>query len=184
MQNNLSKRIAAIIALLAVALAAYWFWSPLLALRQLQAAAKAMDGQAFNERVDYPRLRENVKASLMGQFTANQEKPGDPAGAVGSAFGEMLATKLIDGLVQPEVVMRMMQQGRFNLERGGEQSGTGESDADKKDWIAQREGIDTFIAFVGSQGQAKEQRLGLVMERSGFANWRLVGLRLPQRDQR
>lgn len=173
MQANSSKKIVVIVSVLLLALAAFWYWSPLLALRELQAAAKSMDGPAFNERVDYPRLRESVKASIMGKTEASAES--DPAAMVGKAFGEALVGRLIDGLVQPDVVMRMMAQGKLKV--NGEDKP--DPDEDKKDWFAEREGMNRFIAFVGKKGEAKEQRLGLVMERSGFATWRLVGLRMP-----
>ena len=42
------------------------YWSPILALRSLQTAAQDGDAEAFNEHVDYPRLRDSVK----GQFSA------------------------------------------------------------------------------------------------------------------
>lgn len=176
MQANSSKRIVVIVSLLLLAVAAFWYWSPFLALRELQAAAKSMDGPAFNEHVDYPRLRESVKASLMGK--AEAPAANDPAAMVGKAFGEALVGSLIDGLVQPDMVMRMMAQGKFKT------AGEGKPDPDdsKKDWFAEREGMSTFIAFVGREGETREQRLGLVMERSGFATWRLVGLRMPGRQ--
>jgi hypothetical protein len=152
---------------------AFWYWSPLLALRQLQAAAKSMDGPAFNERVDYPRLRESVKASIMGKTEAPAEN--DPGAMIGKAFGEALVGRLIDGLVQPDVVMRMMANGKLKQDNADQP----DPEEDKKDWFAEREGMSTFVAFVGKKGDTKEQRMGLVMERSGFATWRLVGLRMP-----
>jgi hypothetical protein len=42
-------------AIALLALAAYWYWSPFLALKQIQSAARAQDADAFNRHVDYPR---------------------------------------------------------------------------------------------------------------------------------
>lgn len=177
MQARSMKRVVVIVSLVLLAAAAYWFWSPLLALRQMQTAARAMDGAAFNERVDYPRLRESVKASLRGQ-KPQQAPSSDPAASMGRIFGDMLMGRVIDGLVQPEIVMRMMEQGRF--ERADQaQVPDDDPEVEKKDWVGEREGMNTFIAFVGRKGKSKDERLGLVMERSGFATWRLVGLRMP-----
>lgn len=171
------KRLTGLVALLVFALAAFWYWSPFLALRQLQAAAKAGDGPAFNERVDYPRLRESVKAGILGQQAAT---PSDNVlGSVGRAFGEALVARMIDALVQPDMVMRMMDKGRLKVE--GSERDAAEED-DKKDWFSERQGADRLIAWIGKKGQAREERLGLVMERYGFASWRLVGLNMPQRN--
>ncbi len=175
------KGILAIGAVLLMAVAAYWYWSPLLALRQMQTAAKTHDGVAFNERVDYPRLRESVKAHL-AERQGEQDASADAAARMRGAFAKLLVNGLIDGLVQPDVVMGVMRHGTLDAQRGGEDNSTGsDSSEEKKDWIAEREGMSTFIAFIGNKEDAREKRIGLVMERSGFANWRLVGLRMPAR---
>lgn len=175
--SSTSKRIVVLVSLLVIAVAAFWYWSPFLALRQLQAAAKAGDGPAFNERVDYPRLRESVKTSILGQQAA-QPASDSTFGSVGRAFGEALVGRMIDALVQPDVVMRMMEKGRLKVESSESDAA---ADEEKKDWFSERDGANRLTAWVGKTGQAKEERLGLVMERYGFASWRLVGLNMPQR---
>ena len=158
MQAKPMKRVVAIVLLVLLAAAAYWFWSPLLALRQMQTAAKAMDGAAFNERVDYPRLRESVKASLLGQQAA-QEQPDDAGARMGRAFGEMLMGRLIDGLVQPEIVMRMMEQGKF--QRAGEAgAGSDEADADRKDWFGERGACIPLSRLSGTRGSRRSNGWG------------------------
>lgn len=184
MMTGSAKKIVAALSVLLLALAAYWYWSPLLALQQLQSAAKEMDGPAFNEHVDYPRLRESVKASILGRRAA--ASPGEDTGAaIGRAFGEAIAGRLIDAMVQPEVVMRMMERGKLRVSpssssEDGEHTG---EPGQKNDWFAEREGVNTFIAYVGKAGEPKERRLGLVMERSGFATWRLVDIEMPAKDE-
>lgn len=169
------KQVIPAVSLLVLAVTAYWYWSPLLALHQMQSAAKARDGASFNERVDYPRLRESLKSSLLGH-DAEQPASDSRAGSMGRAIGEALVGRLIDGLVQPQVVMRMMEQGKLKPTRP---ESTTNDRTQEKDVISERVGTNTFIAYVGQPGESKEQRLALVMERSGFATWRLVGLKAP-----
>jgi hypothetical protein len=105
---------AAFIALLAVA--AYWYWSPFLAIREMQSAAKANDAETFNTHVDYPRLRESLKGQfslLMGEQMAKSTDSSDPFAAFGTMLGLAMADKLVDAMVRPETVMRGMQSGRF-----------------------------------------------------------------------
>lgn len=179
MQTTSRKRAVVIVSLLLMAVASYWYWSPLVALRQMQVSAKKMDGEAFNQHVDYPRLRDSVKTSILGQQEGTSQS-NDPSAGFGAAVAGLLVGGVVDSIVQPQVVMRMMQHGRFRMQEKDEpKSPEADAQADQKDWSSQREGMNTFIAFVGNKDQSDEQRLGLVLERSGFATWRLVGLRVP-----
>lgn len=178
MSPRSSKLLGFIAPALLLAVAAYWYWSPLLALGQMKAAAKASDATAFNAYVDYPRLRESLKSGVMGQMGLPQPAAGDRQ--VGGLLGNVLVSGLIDALVRPEMVMRMMKEGAVRAEREPEPSAEPEQDK-KTDWVTQREGMNTLIAYVGDAADPVEKRLGLVMERSGFASWRLVGMRMPPR---
>jgi len=57
---------------------AYWYWSPFLAMHQLRTAAREGDTDSFNDRVNYPRLRESLK----GQFSAMMAEKLDGATSV------------------------------------------------------------------------------------------------------
>ena len=177
MSPRSSKVIGFIAPALLLAVAAYWYWSPLLALGQMKAAAKASDATAFNVYVDYPRLRESLKSGVMGQVGLPQPAAGD--GPVGGLLGQVLVSGLIDALVRPEMVMRMLKEGAVKTER---QPAEPEQES-KTDWVTQREGMNTLIAYVGDAADPVDKRLGLVMERSGFASWRLVGMRMPPRSR-
>lgn len=175
MSQRSSKVIGFIAPALLLAVAAYWYWSPLLALGQMKAAAKASDATAFNRYVDYPRLRESLKSGVMDQMGLPQPAAGD--GPLGGLLGQVMVSGLIDALVRPKMVMRMMKEGAVKTEH---QPAEPQPD-NKTDWVTQREGFNTLIAYVGDAPDPIEKRLGLVIERSGFASWRLVGMRMPPR---
>jgi hypothetical protein len=60
------KLLKAAVVVAALAVPAYWYWSPYHALHSMKAAAQARDADDFNQYVDYPKLRESLK----GQFSA------------------------------------------------------------------------------------------------------------------
>lgn len=187
-------RIGWLLALLAVA--AFWWWSPVLAMYQLRQAARAGDADAFNARVDYPKLRENFKAQLSGTLT-RKLSPGAGSSDIakaGGAFGTMLGMALVgtavDALVRPETVMRAMQQGQLLPKKGepeisapasapspGKAPDTGS--AGKVTWTSERQGVDRYVAYISQQGDLDDKRIAVVLERSGFVTWRLTEIRVP-----
>ncbi|MDH0864881.1 DUF2939 domain-containing protein [Mitsuaria sp. GD03876] len=193
-----SLKVGAIAVLLGVA--AYWYWSPFLAIHQLRAAAKAGDADAFNDHVDYPRLRESLK----GQFSAAigdrmaDRAPKSDAGRAGAVLGSMFAVamtdRMVDALVRPEAVMRIMQEGKLMPKRGSRRAPDGEdqdgeeprggSDANRADgrdpiWSTERKSVDKLVLYARGANQPEDRRTGLVLERRGFASWQLTEIRLP-----
>lgn len=195
--NKLQKRIGSAAAIVIVAGAAvYWYCSPYLAMRQLRNAAVAADTETFNEHVDFPKLRDSLKS----QFSARLDKDMgvQPASAnqferAGNAFGGMLARalvdKLIDTAVRPETIMFAMREGKFKVELDGPREGqpnaepqTEQQTAGRKHvvWSTERKGLDTVLFHVEDEGHgAGKDKMALVMQREGFANWKLTGVRLP-----
>src|SRR3989442_1706189 len=115
-----TKTLKISIALAALVTAAYWYWSPLLAIRQMQSAAKAGDADAFSDHVDYPKLRESFKGQFSAMFAqkmAAQSNSDNDFAKAGAALGVMLGTavvnQFVDAMVRPEVVMRAMQEGKL-----------------------------------------------------------------------
>jgi len=194
-----SSKVAVVTGILVIAaIAAYWYWSPYLAVRQLQTAAQARDADAFNERVDYPKLRESFKSqfsALMTDKIGETANSGNGFAALGTMLGMALADRMIDALVRPETMMRAIQNGQ--LTAGGRQSSDAshqvtdipgapnEGASTKKDepkWAYERKSADKLVAYAVDPDKpdlSNSQRLGVVFQRNGFADWKLTEVRLP-----
>ncbi|WP_167079122.1 DUF2939 domain-containing protein [Massilia aquatica] len=165
-----------IAALCVSAGAAYWYYSPLIALHQMRTAAHDYNAESFNARVDYPRLRESVKTQLNAVMN-EQAKPKDSGG--GADFGKMLgmafADKMVDAMVTPEFVMGAMKRGSIEPRRPG----ADKDEPAKPDpkYTSERVGLNKYIMHV--ENERGERGLSLVMERHGFASWKLAEVRLP-----
>lgn len=188
-------KIAAIAAFVAVA--GYWYWSPFLAVRQMQSAAQEKDADAFNERVDYPKLRESLKGQLsaiMGEKMAKTQDASNPFAALGSMLGLAMVDRFVDAMVRPETVMRAMQDGQMSPAAAktndapappsskSDTPASAEAREDKPKWTYDRKGVDKLIAYATDPqkpGAQNSEKLGVVFERSGFANWKLTEVRLP-----
>ena len=174
----MKKLLSACVVVLA-AVGAYWYFSPYLVLRDMAAAAKAKDADAFNEKVDYPRVRESLK----GQFSAQMAKKiGDPASnplsALGSMIGMAVVGPMVDALVRPEMVMQMMKEGKVKTDKPASDPAQGAGDSEPR-WVIERSGVDRVIATPqkGAVPVAGDD-LGFIFERSGFATWKMTEIRI------
>lgn len=169
----------------AAAVGSYWYWSPHLALRTMHQAAIAKDAETLNEHVDYPRLRESMKGQMLAMMSdAMKPKAGDSPGAqAGVALGAMMAKgiveNMVEAMVRPEFVMRAMQEGKLQQSKSGE-AASAPTPPKEPQWTSERRGADKFFIWtVPGPGEGPEKRVGLLLERSGFANWKLTEVRLP-----
>jgi len=197
-----SKSLAAVVLVLFLGVAAYWYWSPFLALRQLQTAARNGDADEFNRHVDYPRLRESLKdqfSVLVAQKLGTPQDSGNPLAALGSMIGLGLVNQLVDVMVRPETVMAAMSHGRLAqpapaptpapapapgqvAPESAPPAGEGTQTDNKPRWTIDRQGANRMTAFAIDPAKPDEpnsERLGLVFERSGFVDWKLTEIRMP-----
>jgi hypothetical protein len=192
-----SKPLKAGVLAAIVLVAGYWYGSPYMAVWQIRNAAQARDAEAFNRHVDYPKLRESIKEQFSALFTdaPGESAKGEAAGA-GAAFGKMLGllvvNKFVDAVVRPETVMQAMRQGylvpeaipagrsqRQQTRPDGPDDGT---EGDKAKLVLERQGADRMVIYsakLEQQDPARQDKLGFVFERSGFATWRLTAVTLP-----
>jgi hypothetical protein len=154
-----SRSISTVALAALVAVAAYWYWSPLVVVHQMKEAVRAHDVEAFNRHVDFPALRENMKDEIAG-------KPSE--GAL-EGFGRLLGGVFVDALVRPEAVMFVLEHGHFAKKRGS-QDADKENDAARPQWTTAREGVNRYIV--------QNDRIALVFLRNGFADWKLSEIRL------
>jgi hypothetical protein len=196
--SSKSVRTAAVAGVLAVsAIAGYWYWSPHLAIRNMQAAAQAKDADAFNDYVDYPKLRESFKgqfSALMVDRLGESKAAENPFAALGTMMAMAMVGNLVDAMVRPEAVMHIMQDGK--LAQPGKpssdappgpsgtapQTGTASDGGDKPKWDYERKGANKLIAYAVDPNKpdaAAPDRFGVVFQRSGFADWKLTEVRMP-----
>jgi hypothetical protein len=189
--NTLHKRLFGVAGLLVpAAIAAYWYWSPYLAMHQMRNAVASADAGSFNEHVDYPKLRESLKGQFSARITGGlSARPhsdnaiANAGAALGSMLGLALVDKMVDAVVRPETVMQAMKNGTLRTrEQAPESKDTAPGGADpqarKVDWHTERQGADQMLVYVNSAAQDKRET-AFVLHRDGFANWKLTEIRLP-----
>lgn len=174
-----SKSALLAVVVVFVAVGAYWYYSPILAMRALQSAALAKDADTFNDHVDYPRVRESMKGQMIAML-ADKLGTGSNSGAeaFGTALGVAMIGPMVDALVRPEMVMKAMQDGKFKPDIGVSKTSNSSTPSDAGKWEIQRKSVNKVIAY-RPDATTPDSRPGFVFERTGFADWKLTEVRLP-----
>ena len=159
----------------AVLLAASSYASPWWELQRLRTAVHDRDAEAVSGHVDFPALRESVKAQLMISLNIETRKAGDnPFAALGQAMAIALINPLVDAVVSPAGVMTMLEKGKVSLPKPGAAEET-PTDAPKRDYAVDYRGWDRFAV------SSKDPHGGsFIFKRQGLWSWKLAAVELPK----
>ncbi|RPF83411.1 MAG: DUF2939 domain-containing protein [Synechococcus sp. TMED20] len=186
-----------------LATGSYWYASPYLAVNSIREAIQQKDGSRFNQYVDYPQLREDLKAYVVTSLTqaATEESLDDAEeglAALGTALVIPIANTLIDSYLTSEVVKGLIEASEGDLPRAQKTSANPFSVPDLQAEIAKgkqqfEKQIDQManveMAYVGMNQFLVSGRLepgvkiGFEMARQGLGDWKIAGLILPDYQQ-
>ena len=168
-------KIAAVAAALIViaSIALWYFESPTWTLKGMKDAAQSHDSNALDAYIDYPALRESLKAELTARMLAEAQKDKSGFGALGMAFGSAMMGPMIDGLVSPAGMRAVLLASR--QQNMGPAASALHVPAEPE--IVRR----SFSEFLVT---AKDRpNSGLVFKRHGLS-WMLSGVELPPGSSR
>lgn len=203
------RKILLVILLVAAVLGvgAVWYWSPYAALNSMRSAVRDGDAERLDAHIDYPKLRESLKAQLAATVqrevaaASGADSEMERAGIkLGGVLGQAMVGGMVDALVRPEALMLAMQSGK--LAPRGERQAAGNADANAKgeakadvksaadafdqappSWQVTRENADLVIVYTGDEQAPVSGQTGFVLTREGFAHWKLTGIRLPSAER-
>jgi len=174
-----------VVGLVAATLAAFivaWAVAPIVAAQSLIRAAKAGDTAKLEQRVDFPSLRESLKAELNAEVLARVR--GDPRltesdlGGIGMMLAPMLLSGAVDTVVTPEVVAAMVRDGEApdptNAPDPAPKAGDDGGDIHQS-W-GYRD-LNTFSVTL-TRRDAPNKRLALLLDRRGLFSWKLAAVDL------
>lgn len=169
------------LALAAVAVSGWFYYTPYAAVHGMQAAAQERDATKLAGYVDFPVVKENLKAELNGRML--QKLQGQPFAAVGAVFAGALVNGMVDAIVSPQG-LAMMMRGEKPLAAATAESpdaGTPEParEADKVETSMGYDGLSQFTIRVYRR-DTPDQVIHLVLQRRHLVSWQLAEIRLPQ----
>ena len=177
---RIGKAAAATIAAIALATAAYWYWSPHLVMRDMQQAAQRGDADALNAHIDFPAVRESLRGQVAGMLAQKMgEAKDNPFAALGTAIGMAFADQMLQVFVRPETIAASMRTGVWDPLSAGTASQPAGAE-EKLAWSYEREGLHKVVVRPHRKGEPPDaQRLAYVLVRRGFADWKLAEIRIP-----
>jgi hypothetical protein len=155
-----------------------WFlFTPYIAVNGMKSAAEARDAAKLSSYVNFPALKESLKASFNAKLASEvtKEKNENPFTPLGAMMAAAFINPLIDALVTPESLAMMIKGDKPLPGKNSTQTQQSNSDAD----IAMSyEGFDRFVVTVKKKGETGEP-VALVFNRDGMFSWKLSAIRLP-----
>jgi hypothetical protein len=167
-------------ALLAV-IGGWYYYTPYLAANNMRIAAENKDAVALSRYINFPSVRESLKATLRAKMLSEmaQKEDQNPFAALGAAFGVALVGPMVDAMVTPEALVMMMKGENPSLEKSepppDPTSGGSKSDTETS---MVYESFDQFVVRTKKRGTTEEPVV-LVFQREGLISWKLSAIHLP-----
>lgn len=176
----MNKKTAVIAIGVAVAAFAAATWaSPYWQLHRMRTLVEARDAPAVARYVDFPRLRESVKAGVMRRLGAGGAlaEARNPFAAFGQAMALAVLDPVVDAAVSPAGVVAMLEAGEIRFQPRREEAAPVEGET-------MREKVNYDLSYRG-WNQVLVQRadgggVAFVLERDGLWRWTLVAVELPE----
>lgn len=175
----MNKKITIALSALLVGLTVWLYCTPYLAVNGMRSAAEEKNAAKLSGYVDFPAVKEDLKANLNAKLTAQlgKEKGANPFADMGEAMAEALINPIVEALVTPESLAIMMEGEKEQAQPAGNESKSSESKPGAETSMAY-EGLNRFV-FTVTQKNETGGAIGLVFHREGLFSWKLAALRLP-----
>lgn len=186
-RTALSRRLLTRLALiLAGAFLAAYFASPVFAVRSLINAARTGDAARLERLVDFPAVRDDLKAQVNAQLVRRvREDPelrDNPLSGLGLVLAPSLVSGVVDAFVTPEAIAAMVQSAEAPDLIGDDGQVALEPPPEREKDIRIGYGYRGLNRFAGTltDRDRPHQRIDLIMERRGVFSWKLAQVRLPR----
>lgn len=147
----------------------------------MKKAIENRDAEALSEYIDYPSLRESLKANLNAKIFGEiaKMKNDNFFGVLGTTMAAILINPIIDAFVTPESLAMLMKGEKPKL-NGSECSSKKEFHSENSNVEISRSyrGFSRFVVKV-KQKDSSEEPIEFIFKRNGLFSWKLSALRIP-----
>ncbi|MEA3009987.1 MAG: hypothetical protein QOJ91_1679 [Sphingomonadales bacterium] len=168
------KWIAIAGALLLIAVGIY-VGSPYYAIYSLRNAALEADTDELEAGVDFPAVRDSLKsqmsAAMMTKMQNDPEMRNNPFAGLGAMMMPAIVDRMVDSFVTPDGIAAMMR-GQKPTDRAKAQANP---DIESR---TEYVNLNRFRVRLHNK-KSNEDGPSLLLERRGFATWKLIKLEIP-----
>lgn len=180
----MKTKIAIGVALIVVAAGVGSYASPYLTMHEMRSAIVDNDADAFSSYVDYPALRENLRAQMMvalqQKAADDPEIQGNGGAALGMAMAAGVVNEVIDVFITPSSVMKMVSKGQprsaARTTQPADSTSADSSSSHQKDYSVRYRNWSTVVATANENGP---EPIAFIFKRDGLWSWKLTGIKLP-----
>lgn len=158
--------------ILVVAGVAWYFASPAFTLSRMKVAAESKNADAMAGYIDFPALRDDLKADLLADMMVEGQKDKGPFSGLAMAIGPAMVNSMVDGFVTPAGMKAMLTSRGQTASVKKPAAVAGAFQLDEKP-VIKRRGLSEFVVT-----SKDEPDSGMVFKRSGLG-WKLSGVDLP-----
>jgi hypothetical protein len=177
----MTKIIKVLVGVGLLAIIGWFFVSPYLAVKNMKDAADKRDATTLSSYVNYPALKENLKANFSASMNAKAaEKSDNPLAGFGATLASAFMGPMIDAIVTPDSLAAMMRGQKPKAAGGASEPATQDVATEKKsdpDVQLGYESLNRFVVRVSPKDKP-EQKTALVFLREGLS-WKLNAVELP-----
>lgn len=170
--------------LVLLGLAGVWIGGPFYTLHQLRTAVETQDVAYLDDQVDFPLLRDNIKLQLNAR--AAQATPprwrDSPLGGLALGLTNQLVDRVVESLVTPSGLLRLLEERTMQPESPSADSGTKDPVSQAEREVRFREARFRFEGLSRLRVEATTERgeaIRVILSRQGL-KWRLTNLILPE----
>lgn len=170
-----------IAVVLLLVIGGWFYYTPYLTVRNLRHAAENKDSATLSRYINFPSVRESLKASFNAKMLSEMGKMKDqnPLAALGAVFAMALVGPMVDAMVTPEALAIMMKGEKPAIEKDKPAATPTSATSDPEvETLMRYENFDQFVVSIKKKSTSDEP-IELVFQREGFVSWKLTAIRLP-----
>lgn len=173
----LKKITFALIAVALLAFVAIFYSMPYITSQRIERALLDEDADALSRHIDFPSLRESLKAILSAStmnkvFTPNGN---DSSSAFGAALTGYFTNSIVDSMVTPENLSQLMKKSTFFSDIGKRMY---EKNMGGKSNFKTEIGYEDFENFaISINRNSSNSPLKIILHRNGFFTWKISSIR-------
>lgn len=165
-----------VLGIVVIALGVLFYFSPLLALNTLRDAAIKGDKEKISALIDFPALRENVKAQALGAINKSMETEKDnPFAALGVMVSGALADNIVNTFITPEGIAKSLKDKSDRDVKAIAENPKASISRPRLRWI------NSSVAYVDFYDKtAPKSTTTFEFKRIGLFSWQLKGIQFPE----